>query len=124
MEDITKLIASDKDGMTTYEYIANHVDSSLNQMSELIDNLKRVDTTGQFLCSTARFLAAIDSERFNLSISRLISAAIEKDREKRYIGSLLCAIWGNDYNDHVDELKQKDDNFRRVYKRVYDNNLI
>lgn len=52
-------------------------------------------------------------------ISRLIAAAIDRDREHKYIADLLPSIWGEDYANHVDELSEADDNFRRVYKRVY-----
>ena len=88
-------------------------------MPELIENLRRCDSSGQFLASSARFLAAVDRERFDCVLGTLIEGAIEKDRERRYIGSLLEAIWGADYQKHVDELRAADDNFRRIYKRIY-----
>jgi len=124
MEDLKKLLAADTDGMATYEYIANNVDSILEMLPMLISNLERVDKSGQFLCSTARFLAAVDRERFKQSIGQLIASAIDKDKERKYLSSMLSAIWGKDYMEHAEELKATDDNFRRVYKRVYDNNLI
>lgn len=118
MED-RKKIEKDPDGMTTYEYIVNHVGECLPDMDFLIDNLKRVDTTGQFLASTARFLTAVDKETFAPCIPDLVEGAIEKDRERRYIGALLEAIWGEDYQQRVEELMASDDNFRRIYKRIY-----
>jgi hypothetical protein len=69
--------------------------------------------------SAARYLNAIDSEFYASQISRLIAAAIEKDREHRYIGDLLQGIWGTDYASRVDELNASDDNFRRIYKRLF-----
>ena len=87
--------------------------------NDIIENIIRVDKTGQFDASTARYLNAIDKETFAEYISRLIAAAIEKDREHRYLGDLLQGIWGEDYAKHVDELNAKDDNFRRIYKRLF-----
>lgn len=124
MSELLKSLTEDKDGMATYDYIVNNVDTCLDSMSELVENLKRVDISGQFLASTARFLCAVDREKFAEWLTPLIEGAIEKDRERRYIGSLLQAIWGKDYMEHVDELKAKDDNFRRIYKRVYPGNSI
>lgn len=105
--------------MATYEYLVNHVDDCIDDMPLLIDNLRRVDSTGQFCASTARFLAAIDRDRFQGWLPTLIEATIDKDRERRYIWSLLEAIWGADYQDRVAELQESDTNFRRIYKRVY-----
>lgn len=119
MDSVKKTLEHDADGMSTYEYIVNNVDSCSAQMPELIDNLRRVDTTGQFLASTARFLNAVDHDGFCQWLPQLIEAAIVKDRERRYIGSLLEAIWGPDYMDRATELSVADDNFRRIYKRIY-----
>lgn len=105
--------------MMTYEYIVNHVETCADSLPFLIDNLKRVDMNGQFLASSARFLCAVDREYFSRFVPALIEGAIDKDRERRYIGSLLEAIWGPDYHERADELKAKDDCFRRVYKRIY-----
>lgn len=119
MDSVIKNLEQDPDGMSTYEYIVNNADSCSAHMSELIENLKRVDKTGQFLASTARFLNAVDHDTYCCWIPSLIEAAISKDRERRYIGSLLEAIWGPDYKDKAVELSATDDNFRRIYKRIY-----
>ncbi len=119
MSETLKSLAGDKDGMATYDYIVNNVDTCIDCMPELYDNLRRVDISGQFLASTARFLCAVDREKFAGWITPLVEGAIEKDRERRYIGSLLQAIWGNDYKERADELKAEDDTFRRIYKRIY-----
>lgn len=119
MTEELKRLTEEADGMATYEYIVNNVATCLPYMAELTELLRKTDKTGQFLCSTARFLHAVDSSTFDTCIAPLIEAAIDKDRERRYIGSLLKAIWGADYADHVDELRAKDDNFRRIYKRIY-----
>lgn len=124
MIDILKKPELDPDGMATYEYIVNNVETCLEEMPLLFDNLKSKDVTGQFLASSARFLAAVDRVRFGDWIPRLIESAIEKDRERRYIGSLLEAIWGADYSSRIDELTASDNNFRRIYKRIYPNTPI
>lgn len=107
------------EGMAIYEYIVDNVDSDSLVMGDMVLKLRRSDMTGQFLASTARFLAAIDRARFEQWIGPLVEGAIEKDRDRRYIGSLLEALWGADYMEHADELREKDDNFRRIYKRIY-----
>ena len=118
-EDDKRQLTSDPDGLLTYEYIANHIDDPEIDIEDLADNMIRVDATGQFVVSAARYLHAIDPQRFASPIERLIAAAIEKDREHRYIGDLLQSIWGDDYAQHVDELNASDDNFRRIYKRLF-----
>lgn len=117
--DLKKILDSDTDGLVSYEYLANHIDSCQDVINDIIENIIRVDKTGQFDASTARYLNAIDKETFAEYISRLIAAAIEKDREHRYLGDLIQGIWGEDYAKHVDELNAKDDNFRRIYKRLF-----
>jgi hypothetical protein len=119
MTESIKRLLSDSDGMATYDYIVNNVDTCVGDLPDLIDNLVRVDRTGQFLASTVRFLAAVDRESFRPFLGPLIDAAIDKDRERRYIGSLLEALWGADYKDKADSLCRTDDNFRRIYKRIY-----
>ncbi len=124
MSETLKNLSEDTDGMATYDYIVNNVDTCLDCMPQLIDNLKRVDISGQFLASTARFLCAVDREKFSSCLTPLIEGAIEKDRERKYIGSLLQAIWGPDYMENADRLKASDDNFRRIFKRIYQPNGI
>lgn len=119
MSEILKNLTGDQDGMATYDYIVNNVDSCIEHMPELVENLRRVDISGQFLASTARFLCAVDREKFGVWLQPLLEGAIEKDRERRYIGSLLQAIWGADYMERAEELKSTDDTFRRIFKRVY-----
>ncbi len=119
MSETLKNLSGDCDGMATYDYIVNNVDTCIDSMPELVDNLRRADISGQFLASTARFLCAIDRDKFADWITPLVEGAIEKDRERRYIGSLLQAIWGADYKERAEELKTSDDTFRRIYKRVY-----
>ncbi len=118
-QDLIKHLSKDTDGLLTYEYIANHINCCSAEMPQLIDNMIRVDATGQFIVSGARYLNAIDPVKYADDIKRLIAAAIEKDRERRYIGDLLTSIWGADYETRVEELKASDDNFRRIYKRLH-----
>lgn len=116
--DIKNILADDTDGLLTYEYMANHIDSIEPVIDELVEYMVSVDRTGQFVVSAARYLNAIDAEKYSAAISNLISAAIDKDREHRYLPDLLT-IWGSDYEQHVDELNATDNNFRRIYKRLF-----
>lgn len=118
-EEIKKRLAADPDGLITYEFIANNIDSIDPVLPELVDNMISVDACGQFCVSAARYLNAIDAEKHAPAVSRLIAAAIDKDRERAYIGQLLPDIWGADYAERVDELNASDNNFRRIYKRIY-----
>lgn len=106
-------------GMELYEYIVDNVDTLPESPDEIVMKLREVDNSGQFLASTARFLAAVDRERYEKWLTPLIEGAIERDRERRYIGSLLEAIWGADYEERYEELKQTDNNFRRIYRRIH-----
>lgn len=109
----------EEEGMSVYQYIVDNCENCADEMPELIDRLRKVDMSGQFMASTARYLAAVDRQHFEPWLAPLIEGAIEKDREHKYIGSLLQSIWGEDYELHVDELKKSDDNFRRIYKRMH-----
>ena len=117
-ENIKKELVKDTNGLLTYEYIANNIGSCFDDMSFLVENMIKVDNTGQYVASAARYLYAIDAQAYAQSISLLIAAVIEKDREHRYLPDLIQGIWGKDYVDRVDELSG-DDNFRRIYKRLY-----
>lgn len=117
--DDRKRLEADTNGLDTYEYIANNIDTCDNEIDSLVDNMIRVDLTGQFVVSAARYLAAVDPQLFGHAINRLVAAAIEKDREHRYLPDLLTGIYGPDYAERADELKATDDNFRRIYKRLY-----
>ena len=119
MTEDLKNLENDADGMATYDYIVNHVGTCREVMPALVENMLRADVSGQFLASSARFLAAVDREAFEPWLAPLIEGTIEKDREHRYIGSLLEALWGADYHDRAEELRETDDNFRRIYKRVF-----
>lgn len=117
-QNLKKELAGDPDGLLTYEYIANHIGLCDDIMSELVDNMILVDGSGQFVVSAVRYLHAIDHDRYAAAISRLVASAIEKDRERRYLPALIESLYGPDYADRAAELSAKDDNFRRIYKRL------
>lgn len=119
MTELEKILSSDPDGMASYEYLVNNTDADTDTITRVADNIIKVDTTGQFVCSAARYLSAVDSRRYAPAIDRLLNSAIDKDRDHAYLPDLLTAIWGEDYAAHADELKETDDNFRRIYKRVF-----
>ena len=119
--DIKKQLEKDENGLLTYEYIANNINNPdfTLEIDALVDNIIKVDKTGQFVVSTVRYLNAIDKEVFASQIDRLIKAAITVDRERAYLGVLAASIWGNDYKERAESLVASDDNFRRIYKRLY-----
>lgn len=118
-ETLKKKLQKDPNGLETYEYIANHIAAVDDIMGELVENIIEVDRSGQFVVSTARYLHAIDKAKYSQDIDRLIKAAIIKDRDRAYLGDLAASIWGKDYKDHAQELIEHDDNFRRIYKRLF-----
>ena len=108
-----------------YEYLANHIgECEPSDIELLIDNMERVDLSGQFMASAARYLNAIDSEGYSPAIRRLVAATIDKDREHRYLPDLLQGLYGTDYKEHATELCASDDNFRRIYKRLFPSSTI
>ncbi len=114
-----KMLENDSNGLLTYEYIANNMGSIDDDMAELVDNMILKDRTGQFVVSTARYLNAIDREKYASSIDLLVKAAIAKDRDHVYLSYLAASLWGDDFKDHAAELSARDDNFRRIFKRLY-----
>lgn len=115
---------AEEEGMALYEYIVDNAESDKLLMGEMVMKLNKVDTSGQFLASTARYLAAVDRARFEQWLAPLVEGAIEKDKERKYIGSLLEALWGADYMERAEELRECDDNFRRIYKRIYEQGVM
>ena len=114
-----KMLENDTYGLLTYEYIANNMGAIDDDMAALVDNIILKDRTGQFVVSTARYLNAIDREKYADSIDLLVKAAIAKDRDHVYLSYLAASLWGDDFKDHATELSASDDNFRRIYKRLY-----
>ena len=115
----------DQDGLLTYEYIANHIDNlTAADLDELVDIMTETDLNGQFMASAARYLHAIDADGYASAINRLVAATIDKDREHRYLADILNSLYGPDYHTRAAELSASDNNFRRIYKRVYPNSVI
>lgn len=119
-----KKLAADTDGLLTYEFIANNIGAEDLDIDWLVDNMIRVDSVGQFTASAARYLNAINPGLFAAQIDRLIAATIEKDREHRYLLLLVQGIWGDDYAQRASELSATDNNFRRIYKRLFPTSAI
>lgn len=123
-ETLKKKLEADTDGLSTYEYIANHIDNCADDMDFLIANMDRADLTGQFVISAARYLFAIDPQGFAGPIEQLVAIGIDKDRERRYLGALMEQFYGADYTVRAAELSAADNNFRRIYKRLYPQSAI
>lgn len=90
-------------------------------MPHLVENIITVDRTGQFAASAARYLHAIDADKYADAVRALVAAVIDKDREHRYLADVVIGIYGADYADRAAELSAVDDNFRRIYKRLHPN---
>lgn len=123
-QELKKQLTQDPDGLLTYEYIANHIGLCDDIMDELVDNMILVDKSGQFVVSAARYLTAIDAALYAEPIKALANAAIEKDRERKYLPDLLLSLYGDDYASRLDELNATDDIFRRIYKRLTPPNAL
>ena len=119
--DDSRRLRADSDGLLSYEYLANHIADIGDDLASVTDNIIRVDKTGQFTASAARYLHAIDSVAYSESVKRLVAATIDKDREHRYLADILQGIYGSDYASRTAELSATDDNFRRIYKRLFPN---
>lgn len=118
-ESQKKKLKKDPNGLVTYEYIANNINDIDNDINDLVENIIAVDRSGQFVVSAARYLNAIDKQKFATPIDLLIKAAITKDKDRAYLADLASSIWGKDYKDNASMLAASDDNFRRIYKRLY-----
>lgn len=119
-EDDIKALRQDPDGLISYEYLANNIDSiTADELDSLTENMINVDKNGQFLASAARYLQAIDPERFAQAIRSLAAATIDKDREHRYLPDLMISLYGEDYMQKAPQLVLTDNNFRRIFKRLY-----
>ncbi len=118
-EDDIKALASDNDGLANYEYLANNIGRCDDDIPTIIDNMQRVDLTGQYMASAARFLHAIDAEHYADAVHRLVALTIDRDRERRYLGDLMTSIYGENYAEKAPQLIASDNNFRRMYKRLF-----
>ena len=120
-DDQKKQLTMDPDGgLKCYEYLANNIDTcTAEDMSQLCTTLQDIDLTGQFQASAARYLHAIDPTAFGETIRGLVACVIDKDREHRYLPDLIAGLYGPDFHERASELSATDDNFRRMYKRLY-----
>ncbi|MDE6136164.1 MAG: hypothetical protein K2F97_01665 [Muribaculaceae bacterium] len=118
-EQDIKMLKQDADGLATYEYLANNIETCFDDLDAIIDNMTNVDRTGQFLASAARYLHAIDSERYAAAVEKLVAATIDKDREHAYLPSLIRGIYGDNFAEGAEERCATDRNFRRMYQRLF-----
>lgn len=124
-EQDIKALRQDPDGLMSYEYLANHIgECTPDDIELIIDNMEHVDLSGQFMASAARYLNAIDPAGYEAAIRKLVAYAIDKDREHKYLPDLMHALYGPDCLEDAPRLCASDDNFRRIYKRLYPANVI
>lgn len=116
---VENIKSADQAAMECYEQIVDNAETEGFDIVNAVEKLKETDMSGQFLCSTARYLSAVDDEKYHKWIAPLVEAAIDKDRDRKYIGSLLQALWGEDYMNRSASLCETDNNFRRIYKRIF-----
>lgn len=114
-----KRLQKDPDGLLNYEYLANNIADIADDLPQIVENIRRVDRSGQFTASAARYLHAIDPQGFAETIRELVAATIDKDRERRYLPDILQGLYGPDCEARAAELSATDDNFRRIYKRLF-----
>lgn len=118
-KEIQDLQDRDNDGLLIYEFIANNIGECDADLPALADSLCIVDRTGQFTASAARFLHAVNADAYAEPIRALVAATIDRDRERRYIGDLMESIYGPLDGKDISALSAADNNFRRMYKRLY-----
>ena len=53
-----KILEADTEGLVNYEYLANNIGQSDDDLDFIIENLRRIDIAGQYLASAARYLHA------------------------------------------------------------------
>lgn len=117
-EDL-KHLESDRDGLQTYEYLVNNIhDLSDEELTQIVDHLAQRDHSGQYLASGIRYMNGVDKFKFGKHIERMTAMTIDRDREHKFIGDLIIRLYGADYYDKAVEFKD-DDNFRRMFKRLY-----
>lgn len=105
--------------MEIYEALVDAESSAPDRMPALVADLVANDETGQYLCSGARYLGALNRTGYGEYINTMVEAAIDRDREHRYIAQLLPALWGDDFMERSRQLRLCDNNFRRIFKRIY-----
>ena len=76
-------------GMSLYEKIVDMAEGDCTELPTVISSLKEADSSGQFLTSSARYLWAVDRERFATQVSELIEAAIDRTAN----GDISARCW-------------------------------
>ena len=89
-EQDKKLLKQDADGLATYEYLANNIETCFDDLDAIIENMTNVDRTGQF-----------------------------HDREPAYLPALIRGIYGDNFAEGAEERCATDRNFRRMYQRLF-----
>ena len=119
-----KNLEKDADGMKTYEFLVNNIESLTDeQLTDVIDNLAQKDHSGQYLASGVKYMNAINANKYRSHIQKMTSMTIDRDREHHFLGDLIQNLYGEDYYNRVEQYKD-DDNFRRMYKRLYPTGVI
>ncbi len=118
-KELKELINRDTDGLLIYEYIANNTGRDDSVLPALCEALCEIDRTGQFTASAARFLNAVDAVAYADEVRRLAESTIDRDRERRYIGDLMESLYGPVDALDIKAMSAADNNFRRMYKRLY-----
>lgn len=118
-KEIKELKDRDKDGLLIYECIANNAGQDDACLPELCKALAEVDHSGQFTASAARFLHAVDRTGYADLVRPLVSATIDLDRERKYLGDLFQCLYGPVEGLDVAAMSAADNNFRRMYKRLF-----
>lgn len=115
-----EILIHDNDGLECYEYLANNIHNiSDEDLMIVVNYMRNADPSGQFLASAARYLHAFDPVRFQDAIKNLVAGTIDKDREHKYLPQLMTSLYGEDCISRHESLCVSDDNFRRIYKRLY-----
>lgn len=123
--DLNNVLKTDTDGLISYEYLVNNLESlDEPSLQQIADNIARLDQQAQYMASAARYLNAVGHEAYAGIVRNLVALTIDRDREHRYIGDLIRALYGDDYREHADRLAADDNNFRRMYKRLYPESII
>lgn len=119
LEKEIKELEKDIDGLRTYEFLVNNLESLDNeQLTAIVDRLATVDHSGQYLASGVRYMNGVDKVKYSDHIKRMTALTIDRDREHKFIGDLILNLYGANYYDRTTEFAN-DDNFRRMYKRLY-----
>ena len=105
--------------MRVYEAMVDAESTASDRLDSVVAELIACDETGQYLCSGARYLHALNGPKYEKLVNAMVEAAIDRDREHRYLSQLLPSLWGENFMENADQLRLSDNNFRRIFKRRY-----